>query len=384
MNNNRIIYLDAAATMPCAHDVITAMMSCSVSNYGNASSNHIMGRRAKIAIHEATRLLAKLINCSMSEITYTAGATESNNLVILGCAEPGSNIIISPIDHKSILASADELKTRSIEVRKMKVDSHGRIDINHLRHLIDSSTSLISLSYVNSEIGTYQNLANIRCAITNSKAILHVDASQALGRLPIDVRKYGIDCASFSAHKIGGPKGIGALYTSSRSMHRLRPITFGGAQSELRSGTLPTPLIVGFGVAAKLIAEKNLRAAWKSAMLRRRLILNILAQQGIHYQLNSPLTRSTPHILNLSIPGVRSETIINCLSNVCISSGSACNTHNLSPSHVITGIGHSKARAECALRISYASDIDIDELQVGAECIASTLKLLNNLTREHP
>lgn len=383
MNNNRIIYLDAAATMPCTSDVNAAMMSCSVSNYGNASSNHIMGRRAKIAIHEATRQLAGLINCSMSEITYTAGATESNNLVILGCAEPGSNIIISPIDHKSILSSAEELKSRSIEVRMMKVDSHGRIDINHLRHLIDSSTSLISVSYVNSEIGTYQSLASIRRAMKNSEAVLHVDASQALGRLPIDVRKSGIDCASFSAHKVGGPKGIGALYTSLKSMHRFRPITFGGAQSGLRSGTLPTPLIVGFGVAAKLIAKQNLRAAWKSATLRRRLILNILNQQGIRYQLNSPLTRSTPHILNLSIPGVRSETLINCLSNVCISSGSACNAHNLSPSHVITGIGHSKARAECALRISYASDIDIAEIQVGVECIASTLNLLNNLTGKH-
>ncbi|MBK5012305.1 aminotransferase class V-fold PLP-dependent enzyme [Pseudomonas sp. S60] len=383
MKNKELIYLDTAATTPCTNEVINAMISYFADHYGNASSSHVMGRRARIAIQEATRHISKLINCSPSEIIYTAGATESNNLVVLGCAEPGNNIIISPIDHKSVLASAEEIKARGVEVRRMNVDATGRIDIDHLARLIDSSTKLISLSYVNSEIGTYQSLASVRKAMKTCNALLHIDASQALGKLPIDVRRSGIDCASFSAHKVGGPKGIGALYISLQSWRRFRPITFGGGQSALRSGTLPTPLIVGFGAAAKFMAKQNLRSAWKSAIAKRRLILDIFREQGIQYELNSPTTHSAPYILNLSIPGVRSETLISCLSGVCISSGSACNSQNLSPSHVITGIGYSADRAECAIRISYNADIDVIELRAGVEAIASTLKLLIKLTKEH-
>ncbi|MFK3815596.1 cysteine desulfurase family protein [Pseudomonas sp. NPDC089407] len=380
MPQTPIIYLDAASTTPCSDEVIQEMLEFSKSTFGNPSSSHLMGRLARCAICESTSTIAKLLGCRTSELIFTSGATESNNIVILGSTKPhqGSNIIVCPIDHKSTLAAAEELERRNIEVRKMRVTSNGRVDIDHLSSLLDERSTLLSISYVNSEIGTFQNLKEIRLALNkNPHTLFHVDAAQALGKIPINLKKLGVDCASFSAHKIGGPKGIGILYASQSAISRLQPLTFGGGQSPLRSGTLPTQLIVGFGAAARRIQLQNNRDSWNAASQRRTAILEIFKAYKIPYLTNSPRFKSTPHILNITITGIQAETLISHLGHVCISSGSACNAHDLRPSHVITGIGHDMKRATSSIRLSFTSDTDIDLIRNGAEVICKTISALS-------
>jgi len=381
MQPDSIIYLDAAATTPCADDVIKEMVKFNNINYGNPSSAHILGRLARSAVFESASHISELIGCTPAEIVFTSGATESNNIAILGSGTTNakSNIIICPIDHKSTLLAAEELAKRNIEVRRMKIDSNGRVNLTHLSSLLDANTALLSISYVNSEIGTFQNLLEIKKILENSNALFHIDAAQALGKLPINVKELGVDCASISAHKIEGPKGIGALYISSSSFSRLRPLTFGGGQSSLRSGTLPTQLIAGFGAAARRLMGKDYPTSWSAAERLRSAILEILNKHEIAYLINSPDAVSTPHILNISIPGIRSETLISCLRNVCISSGSACNSNNLAPSYVITGIGHDAMRANSAIRFSFTSDMDIETLRTGAESLSQTVLQLTHL-----
>jgi len=381
MQPDSIIYLDAAATTPCADDVIKEMVKFNNINYGNPSSAHILGRLARSAVFESASHISELIGCTPAEIVFTSGATESNNIAILGSGTTNakSNIIICPIDHKSTLLAAEELAKRNIEVRRMKIDSNGRVNLTHLSSLLDANTALLSISYVNSEIGTFQNLLEIKKALENSNALFHIDAAQALGKLPINVKELGVDCASISAHKIEGPKGIGALYVSSSSFSRLRPLTFGGGQSSLRSGTLPTQLIAGFGAAARRLKGKDYPTSWSAAERLRSAILEILNKHEVAYLINSPDAVSTPHILNISIPGIRSETLISCLRNVCISSGSACNSNNLAPSYVISGIGHDAMRANSAIRFSFTSDMDIETLRTGAESLSQTVLQLTHL-----
>ncbi|MCO7516181.1 cysteine desulfurase [Pseudomonas guariconensis] len=381
MQPHPLIYLDAAATTPCAADVATAMHEFSTTLFGNPSSTHIMGRLAKNAILGSTAQISSMLGCAPNEITFTSGATESNNIVILGANAAKKNIVICPIDHKSSILAAEELERKNIEVRRMKIDRCGRIDLEHLSTLVDQNTALLSLSYVNSEIGTYQDLSEIRKILNKSSALFHIDAAQAVGKLPINVKNLGVDCVSISAHKIQGPKGIGALYASPSTVSRLRPLTFGGEQSKLRSGTLPTQLIVGFGIAAQRINTNSLHASWKSATQRRIAILETLNSHKISFQLNSPEKNSIPHILNISIPGIGAETIISCLDGVCVSSGSACNSNNLKPSHVITGIGYSPDRANSAIRLSFTSDMDINDIKTGVEIFAKTVLKLTTLNQ---
>lgn len=376
-----IIYLDAAATTKCADDVVAAMIELSSNHYGNPSSPHTMGRYARRAIVEATLSISRLLGCTSEELTLTSGATESNNIVVLGIAEPdrGQNIVVCPIDHKSILAAASESERRGVELRLMKVNKHGRIDLDHLAQIVDENTALVTLAYVNSELGTVQDLSKITHLLKGKSAIFHVDASQAAGKLHLNVQDLKIDCMSLSAHKICGPKGIGALYVSPSSISRLRPLTFGGGQYGLRSGTLPAQLIVGFGLAAERINSSDLKSRWKEANKRRNIIIETLQQHKIHFKLNSPTDSSVPHILNIYFPSVRSETVIHGLPNVCISSGSACNSQSMTPSYVLTQVGHNQERANCAIRISFTSDMEIEQLTQGAKLIAEKVFSLQQL-----
>lgn len=376
MPKTPIIYLDTASTTPCHDEVLNEMQEFSKTTFGNPSSAHLMGRLARSAIYESTATIATLIGCKANEIIFTSGATESNNIALLGSSMAGqsSNIIVCPIDHKSSLAAAEELERRNIEVRRMRVTRNGRVDINHLSSLLDERTALLSISFVNSEIGTFQNLKEIKKVLARkTTALFHIDAAQALGKIPINLKSLGVDCASFSAHKIGGPKGIGALYVSQAAAPRLQPLTFGGGQSALRSGTLPTPLIAGFGVAARRIQRQNYRESWNAASQRKAAILEILNTHKVPYLVNSPRYKSVPHILNISITGIFADELISHLGKVCISSGSACNSHDLRPSHVIMGIGHASERAASSIRISFTSDMDIKQIRDGAEIICQTL-----------
>ncbi|AMO95663.1 aminotransferase class-V family protein [Collimonas fungivorans] len=381
MSNRPIIYFDAAATTQCTDAVTAALVEFSDDSFGNPSSPHSMGRSAKLAVDQATASIACLLGCSCDELTLTSGATESNNIVVLGCADPGSrqNIVICPIDHKSTLAAASEMQRRGIELRRMRVDANGRIDIKHLASIVDANTALVTISYVNSEIGTIQDIAAISAMIKNNGALFHVDASQAAGKIDISSPHARIDCISISAHKICGPKGIGSLYVSSAAASRLRPLTFGGGQYRLRSGTLPVPLIVGFGIAAERINNTDFAHQWEAANYRRQIILEALRRHNVIYQLNSPTNNAVPHILNFSFPRVRSETIIKGLPTVCIASGSACNSKSILPSHVLTEVGYEEERVNTAIRLSFTADMDIEKIALGADIFAKKVCSLQKL-----
>ncbi|GAB3627936.1 cysteine desulfurase [Pandoraea terrae] len=385
VSNQSIIYFDAAATTRCTDAVTAAMVEFSEDNFANPSSPHSMGRSAKLAVDQATASIARLLGCSYDELTLTSGATESNNIVVLGSARPESsdNIVICPIDHKSTLSAASEMERRGVEVRRMTVDANGRIDLDHLARIVDADTALVTLAYVNSEIGTLQDVPAISALLEGKETLFHIDASQAAGKVDINVQHTRVDCVSISAHKICGPKGIGALYVSSDATFRLRPLTFGGGQYRLRSGTLPVPLIVGFGIAAERISKADLASWWEAANYRRQVILETLHGHDVRYQLNSPTENAVPHILNLSFPGVRSETIIKGLPTVCIASGSACNSKSIAPSYVLTEVGHEDARANSAIRLSFTADVEIEKVGLGAELLARKVCSLQKLiTRE--
>lgn len=379
--NAPLIYFDCAATTRCTDEVARVMFEFNHTHFGNASSPHIMGRRTMAAVNKSVESISQLIGCSGRELTLTSGATESNNIVILGstCTEKGKNIVICPIDHKSSLEAANEMARRGIEVRSMTVDQYGRINLEHLTNIVDVNTALVTLSYVNSEIGTLQNLEEIETVLCRSSALFHVDASQAVGKVEVNVRDSRIDCLSLSAHKIGGPQGIGALYVRESIAHRIKPLTFGGGQDKLRSGTLPSQLIVGFASAADLLKKRSIKILWEEAKIRQSIILQALQRYELTYLLNSSLNYSVPHIMNVSFPGVRSETIINGLPNVCVASGSACNSKNMKPSYVLTGVGHSDDRANCAIRISFTADMDINQVYLGAEILAKKVRSLQAL-----
>ncbi len=381
----RYIYLDAAATTRCRDEVSAAVLDFGSKTFGNPASSHIMGLQARNAVRSATTSVAAMMGCSPEEVTFTSGATEGNNIVILGSIDasvPGVNLVICPIDHKSALEAAKEVERRGVEVRCMKVDRQGRIDLGDLREKIDRNTGLVTLSQVNSEIGTAQDLDEIGEMLAGRRTIFHVDASQAVGKLPIAVGRSRVDSMVISAHKIGGPKGIGALYVASGSMRRLRPLTFGGGQAYLRSGTLPSQLIVGFGVAAERIARADLTESWEQALVRRRLILDRFEHHGIRFLVNSSHDHSVPHILNVSFPAVRSETLIRGLPEVCVASGSACNSHSLAPSYVLTGIGHTDNRANCSIRLSFEADMNVDEVKAGADLIGERVRNLQDIPME--
>lgn len=378
----KCIYLDAAATTRCSDVVVAAIVDYCTTHYGNPSSPHSMGIAAKRAVDLATERVAKLVGCSPREITFTAGATESNNIVMLGACfsqNQRANIVACPIDHKSTLEAAAELARRGTEVRWMKVDRDGRVDITHLRQLVDEDTILVTVSYVNSELGTIQDISSIGGMLRSHPAIFHVDATQAVGKLSIDVGAAGIDSLALSAHKICGPKGIGALYVESSVSKRLRPLTFGGGQTFLRSGTLPSELIVALGVAAEHLNSADLSALWRAADVRRAIILETLESYGATYSLNSSPKYSVPHILNIHFPKIRAETIVKGLTNVCVASGSACNSQSMAPSYVLTGVGYGNARAECSVRVSFLADQNEADLREGAQALASKIVDLQRL-----
>lgn len=381
MHDLDFIYFDAAATTPCRPEVVAAMETCLRQEYGNPSSAHAMGTMAKRATDAAIENIAQILGCTAAEITVTSGATESNNIVVLGTTKSrgNENIVICPIDHKSTLEAAEEMARRGVEIRRMKVGEDGRIDLDHLKSLIDDNTTLVSLAYVNSEIGVIQDIDGIGRILDSQTTLLHLDATQAVGKLALSAANSRVDAMSISAHKIGGPKGIGALYVRKARMAELKPITFGGGQFRLRSGTLPSQLIVGFGVATRELYTSDLSERWKAGLSRRAALIDLLQTNGVKFHLNSPENYSVPNIINFSVPGVRSETVIKGLRRVCLSSGSACNAKKLAPSYVLRGIGLDDQRANAALRVSFEPDMPFNEFSEGARLLSEKISQLQNL-----
>ncbi|NHB61332.1 cysteine desulfurase family protein [Photorhabdus sp. RW14-46] len=360
-NPTGVIYLDHCATTPCFPEVVDIMRLYMEHEFGNSSSAHVMGRRARHAIENAAQQVASLIGARPEEIAFTSGATEANNIALFSsfahneCAPAGA--LLCPIDHKSVLLAGKELSRRGLAVEYLPVAANGRVQPEDVITKLTADTRIVSVAHVNSELGTVQPVDEIAAITRRSGAWLHVDAVQSIGKIPVNVKETRIDMLSFSAHKMRGPKGVGALFVDARVAGHLRPFIYGGGQNHLRSGTLPTPLIVGFGLACQMIQSTLIQRQAKVTALRDYFITR-LHQRVPNAVLNTDISCSSPYIVNVQFEGIASEALISGLHQVAISSGSACNSAELQPSHVLTGIGLSSAQANASVRFCFDPDLD--------------------------
>ncbi len=383
------VYLDYAATTPVDPDVAQAMFECLTieGNFGNPASNtHYYGYAALEAVNQAREQLSSLLNAEPREIVFTSGATESNNLALKGVmdayANKGNHIITSSIEHKAILDTCKFLESKGCEVTYLKPDEKGLHSLSQIQEAVTDSTVLVSIMYVNNELGCIQPVSEIGELCRSKKLLFHVDAAQAVGKLPIDVREENIDLLSISGHKFYGPKGVGALYVRRKPKVKLTPIIHGGGHEQgHRSGTLATHQIVGLGKAAEIAATSLHENYKKIQHLRDRLLSGVAKLQNI--KVNGDINQSYPGIVNIGFHGVDGEALLMALNKLALSSGSACNSAVYESSHVLRGIGLSDELADQSLRISigkYTTDQDID---IAIEEIIKHVTRLRQLSPKH-
>ena len=369
-------YLDnSATTKPCKkaiENMLFALENC----WGNPSSLHDKGIEADELLLKARRAVAKALSADEKEITFTSSGTEGNNLAIFGAAygnkRKGNRVITTSVEHPSVSKAFDRLETEGFEVIRLKTDSFGRVDKNELYEAVDDKTILVSMMYVNNEVGAIEPVEEIAKAVKlkNAPALIHVDAVQAFGKLPINVRKLGADLVTVSSHKIHGPKGVGALYIKNGT--KLKAVNVGGGQEkDIRPGTEPMPAIAGFlGAVESLTVKESLE---KVTELRNGFIEKLKAIEGV--TVNSP-DDALPYIVNLSLHKLNSETVLNFMSSmgIYVSSGSACSKGHKSP--VLTAMGLSDDIINSSLRVSlskYTTEEELNEFVLSAEKALKTL-----------
>ncbi|TDB55638.1 cysteine desulfurase family protein [Photorhabdus luminescens] len=367
-NLTRPIYLDNNATTPLDPDVLQAMMPYFTCAYGNAASNnHVFGWKAMEAVDNARKVISTSINAaSHSDIIFTSGSTESNNLAIAGLQYRGKkgHVITSTIEHKAVLDCCVRLESMGIEVTYLPPQSDGVVSPDSISRAIRDDTYLVSIMAANNEIGSIQKIEEIGAICKERDIPLHTDATQALGKIKFDVQRMNISLASFSAHKIYGPKGIGALYIDSRNNNiTLAPLIVGGGHERgLRSGTLNVPGIVGFGRAVELsvknLPDESMRLRYLRDLLRLYIIENVA-----DVRINGHLTECLPGLLNVSFNGLDADSLLLELSEVALSSGSACTSANRTPSHVLKAIGLSDAQAQASVRFGLGRFNNEDEIR---------------------
>jgi cysteine desulfurase len=375
------IYLDSHATTPVDPRVFEEMKPYFTEIFGNASSlDHTVGYDASIAVQQSREKIAKSIGAGMDDIVFTSGATESDNLALVGVMErnkdKGNHLITCVTEHKAVLDTARHLEGLGYKVTFLPVDEYGSIDLEKLKSAITKETVLISIMFANNEIGTIADIAEIGKIAHENNVLFHTDAAQAVGHIPINVQKMNIDLMSFSSHKIYGPKGIGALYVRSLMPRvKLNPIVFGGGQERnLRSGTLNVPGIVGFAkaieISQKEMEQENIRfKKWTNYMFEK------LSEVGA--KLNGHPTKRLAHNLNVRFNGIESKAIINSVSKkLAISAGSACTTQMVEPSHVLLALGLSEEQAHSAIRIGFGRFNTDEEIKVSTDVIYSTIETL--------
>ena len=362
-------YLDHAATTPLLPEVRDAMLGALDGDFGNPSSVHAYGRRAKEIVEDARDKVAAAIGASPAEVVFTGSGTEADNLALKGAAAKlrgnGNHIITTSFEHHAVLDTVGWLSKQELEVTKLPVSEGGRVDPQQVAAAVRSQTILVSVMAVNNEIGTIQDLTAITAAVksANSNTLVHTDAVQALGNIPVNLHAWGVDLAAFAAHKLGGPKGVGALFI--RSSVPVEAIMHGGGHERgLRSGTLNVAGIAGFGVAAEIAAKEVYEKAERVALMRDRLLEGI-KQIVPDIVINGDFVERVPGNLNFSIPGTEGETLLLLLdqAGIACSSGSACSSGALDPSHVLLALGLSRELAAGSLRFTLgrsSTDADID------------------------
>ena len=377
MQRNRPIYLDNQATTPCDPRVVTAMLPYFSEAFGNPhSAEHALGREAEAAVARARAEVAALIGASPREIVFTSGATESNNLAIKGAARfaahignPRRRVITVASEHKCVLQAAADLAAEGFEPVFLPVQPDGRLAPEMLHAALATPTLLVSVMAANNETGVLQDIAACATLAHDAGALFHTDAAQAAGKIPLAVAAQGIDLLSISGHKLYGPKGIGALYVRHRPRVRLAPLFSGGGQERgLRSGTLPAPLIVGFGEACRIAGAEMAAEAGRLATLRGRLFARLReAIPGI--SLNGSDEYRLAGNLNLAFPVVRAETLLADLPDLCLSTGSACSSTAIEPSYVLSAMGIAPEIAARSLRIGIGRFTSAAEIDIAAEML---------------
>ncbi len=380
------IYLDNHATTPVDPRVVAAMLPYFTETFGNAASrNHAFGWQAEEGVENARAAIAKLVGATPKEIIFTSGATESNNLAIKGVAEmyreKGNHIITEATEHKAVLDTCKRLEKYGYEVTYLPVQKDGRIDLDDLRKAITPKTILISIMYANNEIGTIQPVAEIGAMAKEKGVFFHVDGVQAAGKIPVDVNKDNIDLLSLTAHKIYGPKGVGALYVRRRNPRvQLSPIIDGGGHERgMRSGTLNVPGIVGFGKACEVCQTEMPEESMRLRGLRDRLKDNLMGQLDELY-INGSLTHRLPHNLNISFAFVEGESMLMGINDVAVSSGSACTSATLEPSYVLKALGVGEDLAHTSIRFGIGRFNTQEEIDYVTGRVVETVRRLRELS----
>ena len=377
-----MIYLDNQATTPCDPRVVAAMLPFFTERFGNAhSAEHAMGQDAEHAVETARAQIATLIGAEPREIVLTSGATESNNIAIKGAARyaatQGSErrrVVTVATEHKCVLESAADLRAEGFDPVFLPVDADGLVDPAALQAALAEPTVLVSVMAANNETGVLQDLARLADITHAAGAMFHTDAAQALGKVPFDVA--GIDLASFSAHKVYGPKGVGALYVRRRPRARLQPLFSGGGQERgLRSGTLPTPLVVGFGEACRLAGLEMDTEADRIGGLRDRLLAG-LRHRLPGLRVNGSMTRRIPGNLNVTLPHTDALTAMRAAPDLCVSTGSACSSAEVAPSYVLAAMGLSAAAAARSLRVGLGRFTSADDVDVAIQALSTVPELV--------
>jgi cysteine desulfurase len=378
------IYMDNHATTRTDPRVVEAMLPYFTERYGNAASkNHVFGWQAEEAVKVARRQTASIIGATDREMVFTSGATESNNLAIKGAAlanrPQGNHVITAVTEHKAVFDPCKRLEREGFQVTWLPVDSTGLVDPDAVDHAITAKTILVSIMAANNEIGTVQPIQQIGRICKARGVLFHTDATQAVGKIPLDVVQMGIDLLSFSAHKMYGPKGVGALFIRRRDPHvRLEPILDGGGHEHgLRSGTLPVPLIVGFGVACDLCRDAMPAEADRLARLRDRLYQRIAKRvEGV--SLNGHPTLRLAGNLNLSFPFVKGEALLISMKEVAVSSGSACTSAQSAPSHVLKALGLPDDLVDASLRFGLGRFNTEEEVDYAADLVVRNVAKLRS------
>lgn len=383
----RIIYLDNAATTPMDSEVLESMLPFMREQYGNPSAIYSMGSSAKKAVNQAKRRIAAILNAKQEEIFFTAGGTEADNWALKMVMETyrykGRHLITTAIEHHAILHTCRYLETQGVEVTYLGVDEDGVIDLEELKQAIRPDTVLISVMFANNEVGTVEPIREIGEIARERGILFHTDAVQAFGQVPIDTEEMHIDLLSASGHKINGPKGVGFLYI--RSGLELHSMLHGGAQeSGRRAGTENVPGIVGMAVAAQKAAD-NMKTKGAAEMKLRDYLIDKIEREIPYCRLNGHRTKRLPGNVNFSFRFIQGESLVLMLDRkgICASSGSACTSGELNPSHVLLALGRNEEEAEGALRITLSEKNSMEEMEFVVECLKEAVQKLRSISTQY-
>jgi cysteine desulfurase len=379
------IYLDNHATTRTDPRVVQAMLPYFTEQFGNAASKmHVFGQKAEEAVKSARATIANILHAEPREIIFTSGATESNNLALKGVAREyatrGKHLVTLTTEHKAVLDTCAHLQRDGWEVTYVPVETTGLVSLSKLEAALRPDTVLVSVMLANNEIGVIQPLREIVKLAHARNIFVHTDATQAVGKIPVDVRELEVDLLSFTAHKLYGPKGIGALFVRKQGGRvRLVPLQDGGGHEQgLRSGTLPVPLIMGFAKACELALAEKPSEAIRLATLRDRLWAGL--QAGVPgIQLNGTLEHRLPGNLNITLPGIKGESLLLELRDIALSSGSACTTMDSEPSHVLRALGLDDDHADASLRFGLGRFTTAEEIEYTITRVAEAVRELRGM-----